>query len=137
MKKILILIISLVSVCSMFGCVTVNIVKDAPKASPSPHPEQKKEAPVKEDTGDKYSASQKTQISKYETELQKGLDLLGRKQYGESIECFKALAIRHPEETRVQYYIALAYDESGDERAALRCYKSFVDIQTGDEVLVL
>jgi hypothetical protein len=81
----------------MLGCVTVNIVRDMPKVSP---PEQMKEAPIKEDTGGKYSASQKIQASKYETELQKGLNLLGRKQYGESIECFKALAIRHPEETK-------------------------------------
>lgn len=133
MNKLLILMISLISVCSMFGCVTVNIVKDAPKVLPA---EQKNEAPIKEDTGDKYSVSQKIRISEYEAELQKGLDLLGQKQYGEAVESFKALAFRHPEETRVQYYIALAYDESGDEREALRCYKSFVDVQTGDEVLV-
>tara|TARA_Y100000310_G_scaffold84223_1_gene81017 strand:+ start:2697 stop:4355 length:1659 start_codon:yes stop_codon:yes gene_type:complete len=133
MNKLLILILFFVFVCSMLGCVTVNIVRDTPKVSP---PEQMKEAPIKEDTSGKYSASQKIQASKYETELQKGLDLLGRKQYGESIECFKALAIRHPEETKVQYYIALAYDESGDAREALLGYKGFVDIQTGDEVLV-
>lgn len=111
MNKLLILIISLVTACLMTGCVTVN-------------------------TEERYSALQRKSTIVSERNIQKGLDLLSRRQFKESIDCFKSIAIKHPEETKVQYYLALAYDESGDASAALLGYKGFIDIQTGDEVLV-
>ena len=132
MKRLFALTLLLVILCSMFGCVTVNIVKDTHTVPPPP--QQKQTVPMYMEK--EYSAPQKVDASEFEKDMKRGRDLLSRKQYGESIDCFKAIAIRHPRETKVQYYIALAYDESGDKREALRGYKSFVDIQTGNEVLV-
>ena len=113
------------------GCVTVNIVKDVPKVSPS---ESEKGTSTKEDAGGKYSATQKTQTSKYETELQKGLDLLSRKQCKESIDHFSALTVKHPGKNKVQYYLALAYDECGYVSEALREYEEYVNMQPGNNV---
>ncbi|ODS34111.1 MAG: hypothetical protein SCARUB_00784 [Candidatus Scalindua rubra] len=132
MNKLLILIISFVFVCPMFGCVTVNIVKDTHTVPPPP-PEQKKEAPVKY-TGEKYHAHQKTPSSKYDAELQKGLDMLSQKKCEESIDYFSSLTVKHPDKAKVQYYLAVSYDECGHVREALREYEEYVNMQSGDNI---
>ncbi len=99
----------------------VDTVKDVP-------------APVRtgslngKDADDKYSSSQGPTASKYETELQAGLNLLSQKECNEAIDIFSSLTIRYPEQARVQYLLSFAYDKCGDTRKALKGYKDYIDI---------
>ena len=132
MKKLHGLILLLVILLQVLGCVTVNSVKVTHTTLP---PEQKQVASSHKEQI--YSASQKADSSEFDIEIAKGCDLLSRKQYVASIDFFKALAISYPYETKAQYFIALAYDESGNDGDALREYKIFVGTQTEDDVLTL
>lgn len=132
MKKLHGLILLLVILLQVLGCVTVNSVKVTHTTLP---PEQKQVASSHKEQI--YSASQKADSSEFDIEITKGCDLLSRKQYVASIDFFKALAISYPYETKAQYFIALAYDESGNDGDALREYKIFVGTQTEDDVLTL
>ncbi len=161
MKKLFALIISLVLFCPMLGCVTEKYVKNTPttplyelKEKTSIYDnsgeysdtlkshiskkitEPEKESPAK-DPGERTPSSQKAISSKYETELQEGLNLLSKNKCNEAIDFFSSLTIRHPEETRSQYYLSLAYYKCGDIREALKGYKEYVDLQTDDKVLIL
>lgn len=122
----------LLTICLFSGCIAEKYVT---KTHTAPPPEFKKDIPVK-DTINKYPATQETTASRYETELQKGLDLLSRKQCTESIDHFTALTIKHPDKSEVQYYLAFAYDKCGHLRKALEEYKDYVSIQSGDDILV-
>lgn len=78
----------------------------------------------------------RNKISGVDPEVEKGLELLSQKQCRESIEHFSALTRRHPNSDRIQYYLALAYDECGHIHEALREYEAYVDMQSGSKVFV-
>jgi tetratricopeptide (TPR) repeat protein len=92
--------------------------------------------PGGKDTGEKSSSSQEAIALKYETELQRGLNLLSQKRCSEAIELFSSLTIRYPEATRTQYYLSFAYDKCDDIREALKGYEEYVDIESDDIVFI-
>lgn len=154
MRKLSILIQLFVSFCVMSGCVTDKYIKKTPSQPPY---EPKKEISIQ----DKNNLYQSTQISKTseqkpdhekdierrlppiqkihiaenKKEIQNGLNLLSQKKCDEAIDLFSSLTIRHPEETRIQYYLSLAYDKCGNIREALDGYTEYINLQSDDNVL--
>ncbi len=112
MKRLIILLIPIILICSLMGCAIEEYVKTT--------------------SGDS-SLKNSERIS---AQNEKGLNLLAGGKNREAVDHFYALVIKEPHNKEAYYNLALSYDKSLRKREAIRTYKEFLDMHSQDSVLV-